>query len=616
MDGYAGKLLYVNLSSGEIRQEALSEEMARKFIGGPALGARILYDMMEPGVDPLGPDNVIGFLTGPATGSGAPFGSRYTVVCKSPVTGGFNDANSGGFFGQELKRAGFDGVFFTGASEEPVYLWVNDGMVELRSAAHLWGKDCKETEAALREELGDKRVRVSVIGPAGEQLSLISCPINDGHRAPGRGGSGAVMGAKKLKGIAVRGAGQVQVADRDALNKIRRQYIDGIPNDPSATGTAELGTGGATTMLALAGDTPVKNWGGVGIRDFGEANANAVGVQTFDAKYKVRKYACAQCPLGCGAEYKVEDGKWPLAETERPEYETSGAFGALCLNGDNDAILKCNELCNRYGLDTISAGGTVAWVLECYEHGVLSKEELDGIEAEWGRPEALVALTEKIGTGEGCGEFLKLGSAGAAAKLGKGAEYLQAAGGIELPMHDPRFAPGLGRTYSVDPTPGRHVKGGLMMMQLFGPPDAKYNFEGTGPADVAATCSTEVNNASGLCMFMMYGQPGPNTLAEIVAATTGWQFGQAEQDEVGRRSITMRQAFNVREGLAKPFPISQRPVGRPPLTEGPTTGITIPVEQLQKSFYDEIGWDAESGVPEQETLTRLGLDDVATELYG
>lgn len=618
--GYVGKMLFVDLTSRALKEQELTETMARDFIGGPSLGARVLYDMMKPGVDPLGPENVLGFVTGPLTGSGAFFGSRYTVVCKSPVTGGFNDANSGGFFGQELKKAGYDAVFFTGVASEPVYLWINDGKAEVRSAAGLWGKDSKETLDALIKETGEPDLRASVIGPAGEHLSLLSCPINEGHRAPGRGGSGAVMGSKKLKAIAVHGTAKIPVANQPKLNELNKRISSAMKTGPlkeMVAGFSEYGTGAFTTPSALSGDSPVKNWGGIGIIDFDEEKAAKMGSPTFDANYKTKKYACSHCPLGCGADYEVNGGKWPLGKTERPEYETAAAFGVLCLNDDAEAMMKCNEICNRYGLDTISTGGTVAWAIECYENGVLTKDDLDGIEAKWGSGDAIVALTQKIADATGCGKILALGSARAAQKWGKGAEYLQVVGGIELPMHDPKLAPGYGRTYATDPTPARHVKGSLAMLQAFDPSQPKYNYKGTGFLDIVLTASQEVNNASGLCMFLSLSGAAPETQADMVEAVTGWSFKGQNQLYAGMRSIDMRQAFNVREGLTPAdFVIPPRSVGHPAPKEGPTAGVDIDTKLLAQNFYDMIGWDENTGKPTLGSLMMLGLIDVAKDIYG
>ncbi|HHX75456.1 MAG TPA: aldehyde ferredoxin oxidoreductase, partial [Firmicutes bacterium] len=532
-----------------------------------------------------------------------------------PVTGGWNDANSGGYFGPELKKAGYDAVFVSGTAAKPVYLLLQDGKAELRDASHLWGKDTKETWFLLQEELQQPKLRVVAIGPAGEKMSLLSCPINDGHRAPGRGGGGAVMGAKKLKAIAVYGTGDITMANPEKVTELNKQIAANIKTNPRAQAFSQRGTGGGTGASALSGDTPVKNWGGVGILDIGPEKAELLGAANLD-KHKVKKYACFNCPLGCGAEYKVTTGRWPLEQTERPEYETSASFGALLLNSDEDVVLKCNEICNRYGLDTISTGATVAWAMECYNNGVLTQEELDGIDLTWGNGEAIVALTQKIAAQEGCGAVLAHGSAYAAQKWGKGEEYLQVASGIELPMHDSRLGPGLARTYQYDPTPGRHVKGGIGLGQAFGAIPNKYDFSNTGEMDVAATASQEVENCAGFCTFMSMGGIR-DAKEQYLEAVTGWTFTREDSYRAGLRILNMRHAFNLREGL-KPadFTLSPRAAGKPPLTEGPLKGVEIDTEQLAKNFFTTVEWDMETGKPSLASLQRLGgLDEVIKDLY-
>ncbi|WP_258361143.1 aldehyde ferredoxin oxidoreductase family protein [Moorella sulfitireducens (nom. illeg.)] len=613
--GYVGKLLFVDLTTSSIREEELSFDLAKNFIGGYGIGAKFLFDMMKPGVDPLGPENVIGFVTGPLTGSGAYMGGRYMVVCKSPVYGGWNDANAGGYFGPELKKAGYDGVFVTGAAAKPVYLWINDGNVEIRDASKLWGKDAKEVLDALIEQTGEPKLRAAVIGPAGEHLSLMAAVINDGHRAAARGGSGAVMGSKKLKAVVVRGTGEIRVADRQRLSELNKAIREAIANPPDnvfgqyVRGFANLGTGSTTTPSVLSGDAPVKNWGGIGIEDFGVERAKKVGNQSFNENYFVKKYACAFCPLACGAIYRVDGGKWPLGITERPEYETAAAFGPNCLNDDVEAILKCNELCNRFGLDTISVGATIAWVMECYEKGLLGPEELDGIEAVWGNAEAIVALTEKIANNEGCGKILALGSQAAAQKWGKGYEYLQTAMGIEVAMHDPRLNPGWARVYQYDPTPGRHVKGGAASVPL--------NIPDRGKVDVAMASNFEILSSAGLCQFSMFAFP-KGAIKELLEAVTGEGFSEEELFTAGVRIFTMRHSFNVREGLKRAdYTISPRVTGKPPLPQGPTAGVTVDNEKLGNEFYATLGWDINTGIPGKDTLERLGgMANVIATLYG
>lgn len=616
MNGYAGKMLFVNLSDGHMEEKELTKELTDNYIGGYGIGAKILFDMMPAHADPLGPDNMLGFLTGPTSATKAFFGGRYTVVHKSPVTGGWNDANSGGYFGPELKKAGYDALFVNGISEKPVYLYINDGKVEIRDAAHLWGMDTKTVWEALKEETGEPKLRVTAIGPAGENLSLISCPINDGHRAPGRGGAGAVMGSKNLKAIAVRGTGDIPVADPQGVSDMNKRISEFMKTSPFSGAFGTFGTGVGTAASALSGDSPVRNWGGVGTIDFGEENANKITAATID-RYKTKKYACSACPLGCGAEYSVPDGRWPLAKTERPEYEAAAAFGSTCLCSEEDALLKCNEMCNIYGFDVISAGMTLAWAMECYEHGILTKEDLDGAELTWGNGAAMVELLEKMGRAQGCGAVLGKGSAYAAKTWGKGEEYLQTASGIELPMHDPRYAPGLARTYKYDPTPGRHVKGGAGLLQMMGAETtSKYDYHGTGNLDFALTVDTELTNIASLCMFHAYVAP-PKTNIEFMKVITGRDFTEEDAVNTGHRVFLLRQAFNAREGI-KPadMTLTKRASGEPPLTAGPNANVTIDNDLLLRNFYEVAGINLESGVPELETMQKLGgLENVIQEFY-
>jgi aldehyde:ferredoxin oxidoreductase len=614
MNGYAGKLLFVDLSKGTLRDEALTEEMARNFVGGYGLGARVLYSMMKPGADPLGPDNVLGIVTGPVTGTASNFSGRHAVVCKSPVSGTWNDASSGGFFGPELKEAGYDAVFVSGASDKPVYLWIKDGQAELRDAGKLWGLDAKETQKALEAETGEPKLRAAVIGPAGEKLSLLACVMNDGHRAAGRGGPGAVLGAKKLKAVAVRGTGKITAADPERVKQLNAEIREGMKTAPYAAVFREGGTGAGTGGSALSGDSPVKNWGGVGVAEFSPEEIEKLSsAQT--AHYRTKAYACAQCPLGCGAEYEVNEDAWPVGETERPEYETAAAFGSLLLNTNAEAVIKCNEICNRYGLDTISTGATLAWAIECYENEVLNRTETGGLELEWGNAEAIVAATQALADSAGFGAVLALGSQGAADKLGKGHEYLQTVRGIELPMHDPRLLPGLARTYQYDPTPARHVKGGFGFNQMGMTGPEKYKTEGTGPADVQGVAFTEMFNSAGFCMFIAWAG-GAQQVFPLVEAVTGFDMPGLQAAAI--RILTMRHVFNLREGL-KPadFSMPPRSVGKPPQETGPNTGGAVDNEALADNFFAALGWDRTTGKPSREGLQQLGgMDDVIRDLYG
>ncbi len=617
---YTGKILLVDLTSGTYRTKTLPEDIIKKYIGGYGIGVKILYEMIKPEADPLGPDNAIGFMSGLLNGTGALFGGRYTVVCKSPVTKGWNDANSGGFFGPELKKAGFDGVIVTGVSKKPVYIYINDGNVEIRDASKLWGKDSVETLEGLIHETGEKKLRAAVIGQAGEMFSPMACVINDKHRAAGRGGCGAVMGSKKLKALAVKGTGKFIVARPEEFKSISSEITQAMKEGPMAgmiQGFGAFGTGSGTGGNIMKGDTPVKNWGGAGETDMGEAEAEKLSTPTYDAKYNAGKYACANCPLGCGAHYSVKEGKWPAPDTDRPEYETLGAFGAMMLNSNAESVIKCNDICNKYGLDTISVGATIAWAMECYEKGIITKKETQGIELTWGNADAIVEMTQAIADQKDFGKILALGSEAAADKLGKGREYLQNARGIELPMHDPRFAPGFARTYRYDPTPGRHVKGGAGIIQMNMPPELRYGVEDNGPMDAHNTFETEVQNSAGLCAFSNFAAP-PGTMAKYIAAVTGWDFTEKDLIDTGKRIFNLRHAFNLKAGIDPTEDIlTKRATGEPPLTAGPLKGVTIDIKKQINQFCENIGWDNDTLKPTRKSLEELGgMEMVIQDLFG
>jgi aldehyde:ferredoxin oxidoreductase len=605
--GYAGKLLFVDLTNGAVVEKVLSEDIAVKFVGGYGLGARILFEMMKKGADPLGPDSVLGFVSGPLNATKALFGGRYAVVCKSPITGGWNDSNSGGFFGPQLKRAGFDAVFVSGVSRKPVYLLIKDGKAEIRDAKNVWGKNCPESQEMLIKETGEPNLRAAVIGPGGERQILTACIINDQHRAAARGGCGAVMGSKNLKAVAVSGSANIAVADPQKIKEINKEILEWMKNGPTKAmvkSWGEFGTGGDTGMNGLTGDTPVKNWSGAGTVDMGEEKLFKLATGTYDGKYKTKKYSCAQCPLGCGAHYKVNEGKWPLPETDRPEYETLGAFGAMALNNNAESIIKCNDICNRYGIDTMSIGSTIAWAIECYEKGLFTKEDTGGIELTWGNADSIVAMTQAIVDQSGFGKILGLGSKKAADKLGKGHEYLQTAGSMELPMHDPRFSPYLARTYQCDPTPGRHVKGGLGIADFAIPEHMRFQYEGRGKADADATCMSEVLNSAGACQFSSFSAP-PHALKGLIDAVTGLDIDMLR---TGKRILNMRHLFNLREGK-KPTQnlLPARWLGIPPLEDGPLKGHTVDYMQIAESFFEAIGWNKETMMPDKDSLEDIGL---------
>ena len=594
LGGYMGKLLFVNLSKDEIKEQIPDEKLFLDFMGGYGLGARILYSQQPGGVDPLGPGSTLGFVTGPLTGMrGMVMAPRFTVVGKSPLTGGWGDANSGGYFGPYLKFAGYDAVFFSGISDRPVYLFIDNGKAELRDAGHLWGKDSREVDEGLKAELGGN-VAVACIGPAGEKLSLISCIMHDVGSAAARCGLGAVMGSKRLKAVAARGTMVVPIPDKEKVAQAGKGLLGQYMGDYYER-FKTWGTCGDNANAALNGDSPVKNWAGVGAVDF--PNAKAIGGDAMIALQE-RKHGCLWCPIRCkGIMQAGKDKDFPYeAGSHKPEYETSAAFGMLLLNNNLDSIVKTNDICSRYGLDTISTGTTIAFAVECYENGIISREDTGGIELGWGRAQAIVAMTEKLAKREGFGAILADGVKRAAERIGRGAErYAIHAGGQELAMHDPKLMSMFATAYESDSAPGRHTSGAM---------DATYS------------SVIRIMDTSGMCLLQWTSAPNMD-MAKIISAALGREVSMKDLMKVGERISHMRQAFNAREGID---PLSRkmslgRPTGDPPLRSGPTANVTVDAEAMRVKYFEGMGWDLKTGKPGWERLVALGLDDVAQDLW-
>ncbi len=614
--GYAGRILNVDLSSGRVWPEQIDEAVLRDYIGGYGVGVRLLYDRIPAGVDPLGPRNVLGFMTGPLTGTPAIEGNRFTVMCKSPLTNTWGDANCGGTFGPHLKFAGYDGVLFYGASDRPVYLLIEEGQPELRDASDLWGQDTNETEDALKARHG-KDTQVASIGPSGERLSLISSVINDYGRAAGRSGVGAVMGSKQLKAIAVRGTAPVPLADPEKAKGLKAHYIK--QHGGGYDFFNKTGTPGALAESAMSGDSPIKNWAGAGPVDIPSADKKMEGEKLI-AEYQVRKYGCWHCTMACGGHQEVKHGgRYHGVKSHQSEYETGCMLGTNLLIDDYAATIKANDICNRYGLDTISAGATIAWAMEAYERGLLTKEDTEGIELTWGNDEAMIAALEKLARREGrLGELLADGVKRASERLGKGSEeFAMHVGGQELPAHDPRFQPGFATTYIMDATPARHTQGGEQgrpHRSRLGPKIDKYQYSGKGEVHAKAAHLMHVINSAGICQFATFSYPW-QYVPDFLSAVTGQQYTTEKCLEVGERIGNLRHAFNLREGhnpLERNVP--GRMVGEPPLEAGNVRGVTVDWRIQAREFCEAMRWNPVTAMPDPKRLEELGLADVARDL--
>jgi len=614
--GYMGKILFVDLSKNELKDEALDEKLSRQFIGGYGLGARILFSRQKAGVDPLGPDNIFGILTGPFTGTQALSGTRFTVVGKSPLTGGWGDGNSGGYFGAHLKFAGYDAVFFTGISKKPVYLFINNGKAELRDAAHLWGKDTYQTQDILKSELG-KSTEVACIGPSGENLSRIAAVMHRGRTA-GRSGLGAVMGSKRLKAVAVKGRMKVPVADEERTEELRKKCLGELGGHIAFL--KPIGTPFLTVIDAKDGRSPVKNWGGVGVIDF--PTPEPIGADAVIGR-RSKRFACYLCPIGCGGftkegteEYKYEAG------SRRPEYETIAMFGTNCLNNNIESIIKAGDICDRYGVDTISAGATIAFAIECFEKGLITKKDTDGIEMTWGNHKSIVAMTEKLVKRQGLGAVLADGVKVAAEKIGKGADqYAMHIGGEELPAHDPKNTFHYITNYRLDPTPGRHFTGSELSTAPGHPAGLLPKFDhksfaGRGEAHRIGSNFNHALVCAGMCLFVYWAFPNIDPVAEFMNAVTGWNVTNDELLKTGERISNLRQAFNIREGLNPlQFKVPDRVLGKPPHKEGPLAGITVDEDTMAREYLTAMDWDLKTAKPSKKKLLELGLEDVAKVLW-
>jgi aldehyde:ferredoxin oxidoreductase len=622
--GYNGKMLNVNLSTGEVKVEHFDDTFYRTYLGGYGIGARMALDRIPAGADPLGPDNMLGIFSGALTGTPL-FGQRFQVVCKSPLTGGWGDANCGGDFGPVLKHAGWDGIMVFGQATTPKMIMIDEEKVEVVDAGSYWGMDAIDCEDALQAKHGKKATgkncSVALIGPAGETLSLISGICNERGRLAARSGVGAVMGSKKLKAIVVNTTRKVMHQDPDTLKMVSAELKDFVK--PTADFFRTFGTTGITAMSALNGDSPVKNWGGVGQVDFPDVN----GLQGTVVNEKMDKhYACWHCPLACGAESKEADeaakakGYDYPHHTHRPEYETMAAFGTMNLINDLDALIYVNHLCNQYGFDVISAGATISFALECYEHGIITKEDTDGLELRWGDDKAMVRLLEMMGRRQGIGDILADGIKVAAEKIGRGAErYAMHVGGQELPMHDPKLQPEYHTSYKLDPTPARHTQ--YEGNRRFGaiPPAIRDRTQATGRGahHKGASEYMHVVNAAGACQFIMMAANTAH-IPEWLNHLNGWDMTKEELLQVGERIGNMRMAFEVREGgNPRKRHVPERVYGGPGavLTAGPHDKFSLDTETLEREFLQEAGWDPETCKPSRAKLESLGLQDVAEMIH-
>lgn len=611
MKGFNGKILRVDLTSGQLSIEEPPEDYYQLYIGGRGFIVKTLLEEVPKGADPLGPENKLIFALGPITGHPVIGSARNSIGAKSPLTGRYGESEAGGYCGAELKRAGFDAIIIEGISPKPVYLWINNGTAEIRDASNMWGLEVADTRDAIHRELGDRRIRTAIMGPAGEKLVSFACIFNDINHAAGRTGMGAVMGSKKLKAIAVRGKRPPEMADKEKIKEINQWMAQ---NFKKLTGTWKYGTGNAIENYEKMGNLPIRNFQGG--RFPGVAHITAAVMLE---KYGEKMDGCFGCPIKCKKVVAMEK-PWKVNSVYGgPEYETLGAFGSNCGIDNLEAIMKAHEICNRYGMDTLSAGGSIAFAMECFEKGILTTEDTEGLELRFGNAEAMLEMLERIANRTGFGDLLAQGTKRAAEKIGKGSEkFAIHTKGEELPMHNPRLKHGMGLHYSVHATGADHATGVH---------DTSVN-EGTvnwQTIDIAESIpSTEMSprkarmvyqmglwrqmgNTLGLCVFV----PWPyKQITEIMEYVTGWPMSLWKLMKASERGMTLARIFNIREGLTAEDDILPERFASPPPEDDPSKGVVIEPEKLaeaKRAYYQMMGWD-ESGVPTYARLVELKIE--------
>ncbi len=616
------KVLRIDLSRAKIVEDSLNEEYARRYLGGHGVAARMLLDEVPSWAEAFDPMNRFIFATGPLQGTSTPATGRFCVVTKSPLTGLFGDANSGGFFGPEMKFAGYDFIVFSGQSPKPVYAWIHDGRAELRDASEYWGLDAREADRAIRKDLGDDRVRVADIGQAGESLVRFAAVMSDeANRAAARCGVGAVMGFMRLKAVAVRGEMKVPVADGDKLLEYTKQVVETIKSSEASARIGKYGTPGNYLGNILVGDSPVRNW----VRGSFEGAENlAAGEGGYD-KIKRPNSTCYACPVHCRPRVAVTEGRYSTGgEVDGPEYETLAALGSNCEIDDVEAVAKANDLCNRYGLDTISAGATISFAMECYEKGLLNRSDTEGIDLKFGNADGMIEMLHKIARREGTGHLLAEGSRRAAEAIGGEAEhYAIHVKGLEIAMHDPRAGLGAGIHYAVAPTGGRHTSGIPLPYEIRGKkiPELgitgdydRFGLEGKAELVYKVENFRAGSSAAGWCQIGMQQGYTIDLYSNLCSAVTGLETSLEDILTVGERIFNLKRVFNILHGArASDDTLPDRLTGESHLN-GESKGSLAKLDTLPE-YYRIRGWNPENGWPERTKLKELDMDDVTGILY-
>ncbi len=604
MNGYMGKLLRVDLTTGDLWDEDINEEYCRAFVGGSGMAARLIYDMVDAHTDPLGPDNPLVFMTGPLVGTAVPSAGRCSVCALSPLTGIWGEANTGGFIGPEMRFAGYDGIVISGRAARPTWISVMEGKARLGDATEVWGADSYATQEWVRKAMGDAKARVACIGVAGENQVKMAAVMNDHGRAAARGGLGAVMGAKKLKAIGFRGSARVPLANPEAFQRVTREILAAVEDDVAAKSLRLAGTAGAWDVALMFGDLPIRYY------QQGEWDkaADLSGVLMTE-QYLNRRTACYRCPIACGRETRAPT--YGLAKVDGPEYETLGAFGSLAMVSNLEDVIYAGHLCNVHGLDTISVGCTIALACEMFERGILTTASTGGFDIRYGDIRMTHHLVEMIARREGFGGLLAEGSMALAKKFGV-PELAVVVNRMEVPMHDPRAFSGMVVSYALSPRGACHMEGDMYGVDMgqgpavelgIEPGDRFDSSEEKGRTAARQQAWRNLYNSLILCQFQ---NPGVDKVLAALDSITGWRLGAEDLMTLGKRIVTIKRMLNLRLGVTRaddrlPNLLLQ------PLKDGGTEANVPDVDRMLLGAYGEFGWDTETGRPKRETLEKMGL---------
>ena len=624
--GYNGKYIRVDLSKGEIKVLDLPDDLIENYLGGNGFGTKILWDEVPSEVDALDPENRLIFATGVLTGTLWPSSGRLEVISKSPLTGIYGDANAGGFFAPELRFTGYDMIVFQGKAEKPVYLWIKDEKIELRDAKHLWGKDTPTTQRMIREELGDEKIKVASIGPAGENLVRFACIVVTENRALARAGMGAVMGCKNLKAIAVRGTKGVFIDKPEEFKTAATLARKDIKEHEFTEGEHKYGTAGLVNIVNEVGRFPTRN---MQAGHFEEADK--ISGEALDEKHFVRHLACYRCPIACDKVMEVREGEYAGTVTTSLEYETLCSLGSKCGNSNLASIIKANVICDSMGMDTISAGGAISWAMECYEKGILTKEDTDGLDLSWGNYHSILTLLEKIAKREGFGDMLAEGCKRAAEKTGKGSEYYAMhIKGMEISAQDGRSQQSMGLAQATSNRGADHLKGFPTIDETGYAGSAIKRYGEDKMPEIIDGIQTKykpmvvkdgeefcaVIDSSGICKMGTLFPPAIywDSVAEGIKYATGLDIDVARLKKVGERIYNLQRCYNILLGISKKDDTQPERLLKEPSPSKRAKGHVVYLDKMLPEYYRLREWDEKTGYPTRKKLEELGLGFAADKL--